>query len=259
MILVWDIGNTNIVLGFAVDGQIVNHCRLTTFPIKTADDYLLSIRGMILACGLEKFGVQGAVVSCVVPALQEVIEKASRRLTPHVVCVSHELCSDLELCVKSPNCLGADRLANAVAVRRLHQGLSIVVDFGTATTLNIVDENRFEGGLICAGFSTSAEALFQNASQLTYVPLEKPKQLIGTHTIESLQSGLFYGYVAMIKGLLQQTIQELKTYKPRTPKIFATGGWSQTLGREIADIEVIDEFLTLKGAYQLFLDNQKTQ
>ena len=255
MILVWDIGNTNIVLGFAVKGEFVHHCRLTTFPIKTADDYLLSIRGMILAYGLEKQDIQGAVVSCVVPALREVMEDVNRRLTNHVVWVSYELQLGIEFCIESPHLLGADRLADVVAVRQIHQGLSIVVDFGTATTINVIDGNRFEGGLICAGFLTSAKALFQNASQLPHVPLEKPRQFIGTHTVESLQSGLFHGYVAMIEGLLKKMIQELQSYKATPPKIFATGGWSQALSNEISCIEVVDELLTLKGAYQIFLDN----
>ncbi len=259
MILCWNVGNTHIGIGLFENGELKFRWRFQTDTSKTDDDYAVVIRGTLLACNLSVDQIQGAVISCVVPALTPVITGTNRKLTGHQpLIVSHELNTGLQINIDAPQKVGHDRIANAVAMYQKFKTAAVIIDFGTATNFEIISPHGgFEGGLICPGLRIAAEALFERAAQLPSVPLEKPARLIGKDTTEAMQSGIFFGYTEMVEALIHRLKAEVKRNYHIEPVVVATGGLSGLLAPEVPSVDHVNEDLTLEGLYFLHQMNHE--
>ncbi len=255
-VLALDIGNTNVVMGIFEDGQLLHSWRLHSNPELSLDEYHVLVQGMLFASRFKPETIQAAVLSSVVPKLSRVFATLVRQLIgAEPTIVSHALELGIQVCTDNPETVGHDRLVNAVAAYFQHQGALIVIDFGTATTLDVVSsDGRFQGGVICPGLNISAEALFSRAAQLFQVEIAEPPRLIGKNTAEAVQSGLFYGYCGMIEALIRRLEQELKTQGEEQVTVVATGGLATKLTPSLPGVIRQDE-LTLQGLYRIHLLN----
>jgi len=253
MLLAIDVGNTNTVIGLFINNELVHSWRLTTETRQTMDEYGILFRNLFEPTGFSAEKVTDAIISCVVPPLEERLKLMCRhyfRIKAKVIGPGFRTGTALQ--VDHPQEVGADRIVNTVAAYHLYGGPAIVVDFGTATTFDPISEDgAFLGGAIAPGFQISAEALYQRASKLPRVELRKPKRVIGKNTVENMQSGLFYGYVGLVDGILSAMIPELKG----KPSVVATGGLGHIFQRESRWIDYFDEHLTLKGLQILHQKN----
>ena len=208
--------------------------------------------------GLSPDDFTGVIVSCVVPSVVYAIEKASRRyLHREALIVGRGMRTGMRVRTDNPREVGADRIVNAVAAWQRHRTALVVVDFGTATTFDCVDQNGdYVGGAIAPGFQISADALFNRAAKLPKVEVEKPPRVIGTSTIASMQSGLFFGYVGLVDGLARQCKAELARAGNTVPCL-ATGGLANLIGRACEEIDEVDNDLTFDGLRMLWELNQR--
>jgi type III pantothenate kinase len=261
MLLVIDIGNTNIVMGLFEDisgwregknrrikklsERLITHWRISTDKFKTADEYGPQILELFRSAGLNPDKTSGVVISSVVPSLVGTFEQVARayiKIVPFVFRVGAD--SGMPILCDNPQEVGTDRIANAYSAFSLYKKAAIIIDFGTATTFDVVTaKGEYAGGVIAPGIGISAEALSRAASKLPYVELIKPKKTLGKNTIESMQSGLIYGTV----GQVNQITDQLKKEIGGQPLIIATGGYAKLIGREIKAIKVINPTLTLEG------------
>jgi type III pantothenate kinase len=256
MLLVIDVGNTNIVLGAMEGDKVVHHWRVTTAP-RTTDEFGLLLLQLLGHRGVTKDQLHGVALSCVVPSVLYAIEKATRRyldLDCHVVGRGK---TGMRVRTDNPREVGADRIVNAVAAWRRFQSPLVVVDFGTATTFDCVDHHGdYVGGAISPGFRISADALFTRTAKLPRVEVEKPARAIGTNTTASMQSGLFWGYVGLVDGLARRCKQELAELvpdgDPNRIRCIATGGLANLVGSACAEVEAVDNDLTLIGLRMLW-------
>jgi type III pantothenate kinase len=257
MLLVIDVGNTNTVLG-ALDGpQVRFRWRVSTRP-RTTDEFGLLLLQLMNHRGLSSDDITGVIVSCVVPSVVYAIEKASRRyLDREALIVGRGMRTGMRVRTDNPREVGADRIVNAVAAWKRHRSALVVVDFGTATTFDCVDRNGdYVGGAIAPGFQISADALFTRAAKLPKVEVEKPPRAIGTNTIASMQSGLFFGYVGLVDGLARQCKAELSRGGGTVPCL-ATGGLANLIGRACEEVDEVDNDLTFDGLRMLWELNQR--
>lgn len=254
MILVIDVGNTNTVIGAMADGQVIYHWRISTM-IRTTDEIGLLLLQLIEVRGLKASDIVGICVSCVVPSVLYSIEKAARRyFDVEAVIIGRGIKTGMRIRTDNPREVGADRIVNAVSAYQDCMSAVVVVDFGTATTLDCVADNGdYVGGVIAPGFRISAEALFNRAAKLPKVEVERPERVIGTNTIHSMQSGLFWGYVGLVNSLAARCKEELSD---STVHCVATGGLSNLIGRACEEIDSVDADLTLRGLWLLFYRNQ---
>jgi type III pantothenate kinase len=245
LLLTVDIGNTNTVLGIHEGREIRVHWRLATRREQTADEYGILIRSLFASSGLQPDSLEGAVVASVVPPLTPVAVALCRsylRLEPLVV--EPGVRTGMPILYEPPGDVGADRIVNGVAAYAAYGGPVVVVDFGTATTFDVVSRNgEYVGGVICPGVGISADALFQRAARLPRVDVRNPGRAIGRSTVTSIQSGLYFGYASMVEGIIGRIASELK----ERPRVVATGGLAETLATEIPSIEAVDPVLTLTG------------
>ncbi len=213
------------------------------------------LRQLIAVRNLSPELVDGGVLACVVPPAQAAMERAMRitfRIEPLIV--GPEIRTDMPLLVDNPKEVGADRIVNAIAAWRQTEGGCIVVDFGTATTFDVISEaGEYLGGAICPGLVISANALYMEAAKLPRVPLEVPARCVGKGTIESMQSGLVFGYCGLVDGLVERMRQELDF----PVRVFATGGQALIIADQCSHIDVVDPKLTLHGLRLLFELNQQ--
>lgn len=245
MLLAVDVGNTNTVLG-AFEGKVLRqHWRVETSHGRTADEYGIQVRQLFAADGLDPGAVDAVAVSSVVPPLATTLERMSQRYF-HVkaLFVGPGVKTGMPILYENPREVGADRIVNAVAAwDRWSCGL-IVVDFGTATTFDVVSpRGEYVGGAICPGITISMEALFEHASKLPEVEFTRPAHVIGRNTIASMQSGLVYGYVGLVDGICERMAAELGF----APRIVATGGLAPLISGVSRCISEVDEHLTLDG------------
>ncbi len=251
MLLVIDVGNTNTVIG-AMDGdRVVQNWRVTTTP-RTTDEFGLLLLQLLGHRGLTPGDFTGACVSCVVPSVLYAIEKATRRYLHQECLVVGRGRTGMRVRTDNPREVGADRIVNAVAAWRRFQCPLVVVDFGTATTFDCVDQHGdYVGGAISPGFRIAAEALTTRTAKLPRVEVEHPERAIGTNTIASMQSGLFFGYVGLVDGLARRCKTELAEMcggiNPARIKCIATGGLANLVGSACEEIEEVDNDLTLVG------------
>jgi type III pantothenate kinase len=245
MLFTVDIGNTNIMFGIFEERDLINHWRIGTDKNKTSDEYGVLFRNLLDIRGVAVDSIRGAVISCVVPTLLDVIVKALKSyFDVNPLVVEPGIKTGMPILYHNPKDVGADRIVNAVAAFDEYKSSVIVVDFGTATTFDCVSEKgEYIGGTIATGILVSAEGLFGSASKLPRVEIVTPKKVIGKNTVHSMQSGLVFGYAGLVDGIVSRIKDEMGT----SPKVIATGGLASVIASESKSLQYIDEFLSLKG------------
>lgn len=256
MLLVFDVGNTNIVLGLYDGNKMIYHWRAATNELKTADEYAASLGMMFQLDGVTFDMVTDIIISSVVPPVNPTLEYLCRRYF-HVepMMVGPGMKTGLNILYDNPRELGADRIVNAVAGITLYGGPLIIIDLGTATTFCAIDEKkRYLGGAVTPGIGISMEALFQRASKLPRIELTPASSVICKNTVSAMQSGIYYGAIGQVDGIVRRMKKEMG-YKEI--KVIATGGLADLIASQSETIDVIDPLLTLKGLYILFKKNRK--
>ncbi|MGG0657418.1 type III pantothenate kinase [Rummeliibacillus pycnus] len=253
MILVMDVGNTNISIGVYKADQLEHHWRLKTDPLKTEDEYAMQLKMLFMHVTLSFEDVRGIIISSVVPPILFSLENMCRKyFSIDPVVVGPGVKTGLNIKCENPREVGADRIVNAVAAIHEYGSPLIVVDFGTATTYCYIDENsNYMGGAIAPGISISMEALFTKTSKLPRVEITRPQSVIGKNTVSSMQSGIVYGYVGQVEGIVQRMREQSK----EDPLVVATGGLANMISKESKIIDIVDPFLTLKGLYLIYKRN----
>jgi type III pantothenate kinase len=245
LLLTIDAGNTNTVFGVHAGLELRAHWRLTTRREQTADEYGILVRSLFAASSVDPEHIAGVALASVVPPLTPVlVELARQYLGQEPLVIEPGVRTGMPILYDPPGDVGADRIVNGVAAFAQYGGPVIVVDFGTATTFDVVTrKGEYTGGVICPGVGISADALFQRAARLPRVDVRNPGRVIGRSTVGSIQSGLYFGYAAMVEGLIGRIRAELA----EPTKVVATGGLAETLSSEVPSIDHVDPVLTLSG------------
>lgn len=245
MLLALDAGNTNLTVGIFRDGVLADHRRLRTVRDQTSDEWGILLLSLLRYASLDPSGITGIIISSVVPPLNAALaEMAHRYFHTEAVFVTARTNTGLAILADNPSEVGADRIVNGVAAFQKYGGPCVVVDMGTAITFDAISANaEYLGGVIAAGVGISAEALFSRTARLPLVDFRKPAKLIGTNTVAGMQSGLYYGAIGAIDGVIERLITELG---PAT-KIIATGGQARLIAEGSRYIHDVDENLTLEG------------
>ena len=252
-LLVVDLGNTNIVLGVYRGAELVSSWRLATARERTADEYGILARQLVgdsLHANLE-----GAIVASVVPPLNGAMTfMVQKYFGVAPMFVEPGVKTGIAIHVDNPLEVGADRIVNCAAAHHAYGGPTVIVDFGTATTFDVVTANaEFVGGVIAPGLNISAEALFARAARLPRVDVRRPDNVIGTNTVVNMQSGIYFGYLGLVDGILARIKREV----PDVQRVVATGGLASQFADDSEHIEIVDPELTLKGL-KLIYDRNRT-
>ena len=253
LLLALDVGNTHTVVGVFSEKKLLAHWRVSTQRERTVDEYGVAIRTMLSLGKIDSSQIGGVAVSCVVPPLTPILERVARRyfdLDPFMV--EPGVKTGIQILYDKPQEVGADRIVNAVAAFEKYGGPAIIVDFGTATTFDVISQRgEYLGGAIAPGIMISAEALFQRAARLPRVEIRKPEVIIGKTTVTSMQSGLYYGYVGLVEGILRRMKKEIG----EKAGVIATGGLATVLAPETKMIDHVDPELTLEGLRLIYERN----
>jgi type III pantothenate kinase len=245
MLLAIDIGNTNIVLGLYREGRLITHWRLLTQAERTADEYGVIISHLVSGEGFQRGQIKAIAASCVVPPMVSVTQELALKffkLEP--LMVGPGVKTGMPILYDSPKDVGADRIVNGIAAYEKFRDACIVVDFGTATTVDFISrKGEYVGGAIAPGLLISLEALVQRASKLPRIEIVRPKEIVGRNTVQSIQAGIFYGYVGLVDGIVSRIQKEHGI----DANVIATGGLAPLIASECSTISAVDEFLTLEG------------
>jgi type III pantothenate kinase len=258
MLLAIDVGNTNTVLGlYQLEGakpELAAHWRVTTHRSQTADEYGVLFVNLFEMNDLKPSQVQAIIISSVVPPVEGTLRHVCETYF-HVepLFVEPGIKTGMPVLVDNPTELGADRLVNAIAAFERYGGPCIVVDFGTATTFDVISaKGEYLGGAIAPGLGISADALFSHAARLGRIDIKRPAKVIGTNTVTHLQSGLYYGYIGLVDGILERMVAELGA----PARVIATGGLARQISEDSRYIAEIDDMLTLDGLLIIFERNR---
>ena len=263
MLFVLDVGNTNTVLGVfeftssepgAAKSRLIAHWRVSTTKTQTVDEYGVLFRNLFAMNGLEFTAVKGTVISSVVPPLDPTLrEVCERYFQSRPLFVEPGIKTGMPVHYDNPAEVGADRIVNSVAAFEKYGGPCIIVDFGTATTFDVVSKKgEYLGGVITPGIGISADALFARTARLPRVEVRKPPRVLATNTVHSVQSGLYHGYVGLIDGVLERLLAEMGD----NVTVVATGGLAALMGGGSKYIREVDDLLTLEGLRIIYERNQ---
>ncbi len=254
MLLAIDIGNTNTSLGVFDGETLTAHWRLTTARARTEDEWGVHVRNLFALAGLDFKAIDAIAIASVVPPLNFTLKRMAEtyfHLTP--LFIDDAIDTGVAILYQPAADVGADRIVDAVAAIHKYGAPCIVVDFGTATTFDAINsKSEYVGGVIAPGITISADALFQRAAKLPRVEIKHPERVIGSATVEAMQSGLYHGYVGLVDGILRKMIDELGG----SPCVIATGGLAPLIARGSQFIQEVDETLTLEGL-RLVFERQK--
>jgi len=258
MLLAIDVGNTNTVLGlYKLEGdktELAAHWRVTTHRAQTADEYGILFVNLFEMNGMKASQVSHIIISSVVPPVESTLRQVCETYF-HVrpLFVEPGIKTGVSVLQDNPGDLGADRLVNTIAAFERYGGPCIVVDFGTATTFDVISaKGEYLGGAIAPGLGISADALFSHAARLGRIDIKRPAKVIGTNTVTHLQTGLYYGYIGLTDGIIERIIAELG----QPARVIATGGLARQISEDSRYISEIDDMLTLDGLRILFERNR---
>lgn len=255
LIFVLDVGNTNTVLGVYEKDELKYHWRIETNRSKTEDEYGMLVKSLFEHVGIRFEDIHGIIISSVVPPIMFSLERMCKKyfhVSPLVV--GPGIKTGLDIKYENPREVGADRIVNAVAGIHEYGSPLIIVDFGTATTYCYINEKeQYMGGAIAPGISISTEALYSRASKLPRIEIAAPDHIIGKNTVAAMQSGIVYGYVGQVDGI----VRRMKAYSKIEPKVIATGGLASLIANESETIDFVDPFLTLKGLRLIYKRNME--
>ena len=247
MLLVIDVGNTNTVMGVFDKKNLIKEWRIRTIRENTVDEFNILAKALFADKGIDLSAIKRSVISSVVPPVNSILDTFCRRYLAHEpLWINADSVKRLmPICYSNPAEVGADRIVNAVAAFERYRTSMIIIDFGTATTFDVISEKgEYLGGAIAPGVMISAEALFKRASKLPRVEIFKaPEKAIGNNTIDSIKSGIIFGNAAMVDGMVKRIAKEMES----TPKVIATGGLAVLIAEASETIEIVDSFLTLEG------------
>lgn len=253
MLLVIDVGNSNIVLGVYCDDKLIRDWRVATDKERTVDEYAVLVNNFFGLAQMQFSQLTAVIISCVVPPMLKSLESLCLKyfnLKPLVV--GPGVKTGMPIQYDNPKEVGADRIVNAVAAYEKWRCGMIVVDFGTATTFDVISANgEYQGGAIAPGVGISAEALFSRASKLPRVEFSRPAQIVAKNTVNSMQAGIFYGYVGLVEGIVSRIREEIG----QPLKVVATGGLAASIAEATAMVDCVEPYLTLEGLRILHLRN----
>lgn len=254
-LLCFDIGNTHIVIGGYVGDDLLYHWRIETHHDRTADEYAVLLLSLLQIGGISADDVDDVALCSVVPPLTSTFVEIAQEYLHHTPLVVHsDLDVGVRILVDNPQEVGADRIANTVAVASRYGGPACVVDFGTATTFDIISrEGDFLGGAIAPGLGIAADALVRRTAKLPRVALEPPPSPIGKNTIHAMQSGIMWGYIGLVEGLVERFREVLG----KDMKVIATGGLAHTMATLTPVIGHVDPWLTLEGIRLIYERNRR--
>jgi type III pantothenate kinase len=254
LIFVFDVGNTNIVLGVYDKDELKYHWRIETDRNRSADEYGMMIKALFDFSDLTFNQISGIIISSVVPPIMFSLERMCQKYF-HVkpMVVGPGIKTGLDLKIDNPREVGADRIVNAVAAIHDYGAPLIIIDFGTATTFCYINEHKqYMGGAIAPGINISTEALYSKAAKLPRIEIARPEGgVIGKNTVSSMQSGVLYGYVGQVEGIVKRMVEQTG----QKPTVIATGGLSALIAKESNVIDIVEPFLTLKGLQLIYKRN----
>ncbi len=253
MVLVIDVGNTNIVLGVYEGKELKFHWRIATSRQKTEDEWAMSIKALFEHENVSFHSIKGIIISSVVPPIMFALEQMCKKyfdIKPMII--GPGIKTGLNIKYDNPKEVGADRIVNAVAAIALYGSPLVIVDFGTATTYCYINVNvQYMGGAIAPGISISTEALYTRASKLPRIEITRPSHVLGKNTVHAMQAGIFYGYVGQVDGI----VNRMKAQSDKEPTVIATGGLASLIAAEAESIDIVEPFLTLKGLQMIYEKN----
>lgn len=248
MLLVIDVGNSNIVFGVYKDKDLIYNWRISTDKDRTSDEYGLTFKQIFAHQEIDSDEIEDIIISSVVPNLMHTLPNMSRKyFNINPIVIGPGVKTGMNILYDNPKEVGADRIVNSVAAYEKYGAPLIIVDIGTAITFDVVNRNGdYLGGVIAPGIRISADALFMRTAKLPKVEILKPEKVIGKNTISSIQSGMVYGYIGMIDSIIERIVEESEIELSEF-KIIGTGGFSQLITNESKYIDKMDSLLTLDG------------